>query len=400
MQPMEAYLDNSATTRPFPEVIDEIKRVMDEEYGNPSSLHRRGSGAERILSGSRQTLAEILGIKSSGIIFTSGGTESNNLAILGIARRYRRRGNHLITSAIEHPSVLQPFRQLEKEGFAVTYLPPDNSGAIDPREIAAALTPSTTLVSIMHVNNEIGSIQPLSGISLVIKNQNPDTVFHVDAVQSFGRLPLAPEEQGIDALSISAHKFHGPKGTGALYIKEGILWEPLFWGGGHENNLRPGTENVPAVAGMALAARLSINRRKEKIERLTLLKEKLISSIKAAHPWAKLNGPPAETGAPHIFNISFPGLKGEIILHALEEHSIYVSTGSACHSTSSGPSHVLQALGLDKETLEGALRFSLSFLNTEEEIDYAISKINSVIADLEKFHHPRPRENKSAKQQK
>ena len=383
MHTMEVYLDNSATTRPYPEVIQEMQRIMAEEYGNASSLHRRGR-AERIMSSSRQVLAEILGVKSGEIIFTSGGTESNNLAIQGIARRYRRRGNHLITTAIEHSSVLQPLQQLEKEGFEVTYLLPDSKGVIEPQKVAEALTPRTVLVSIMHVNNEIGSVQPISQISSIIKNENPEVIFHVDAVQSFSKLPVSPEEQVIDALSLSAHKYHGPKGIGALYIREGVVLNPLFWGGGHERGLRPGTENTPAAAGMALAARLSFNGRKEKIRRLYSFKEKIISSIEREHPWARLNGP-REEGAPHIFNISFPGLKGEIILHALEEHSIYVSTGSACHSDSKEPSHVLKALNVDKDSLEGAVRFSLSFLNTEEEIDYAADRINSVIAELKKF---------------
>ena len=246
---MEVYLDNSATTRPYPEVIQEMQRVMAEEYGNASSLHRRGGRAERIMSSSRQVLAEILGVKSGEIIFTSGGTESNNLAIQGIARRYRRRGNHLITTALEHSSVLQPFQQLEKEGFEVTYLLPDSKGVIEPQKVAEALTPQTVLVSIMHVNNEIGSVQPISQISSIIKNENPEVIFHVDAVQSFSKLPVSPEEQGIDALSLSAHKFHGPKGIGALYLREGVLLNPLFWGGGHEKGLRPGTENTPAAAG-------------------------------------------------------------------------------------------------------------------------------------------------------
>ncbi len=383
---MEVYLDNSATTRPYPEVLKEMQRVMEEEYGNASSLHRRGSRAERILNSSRQVLAEVLGVKNSEIIFTSGGTESNNLAVQGIARRYRRRGNHLITTAIEHSSILEPFKQLEKEGFEVTYLMPDSTGVISPQKVAEALTPRTVLVSIMHVNNEVGSIQPIAQISAILKAQNPGIIFHVDAVQSFSKLPVAPEEQGIDALSLSAHKFHGPKGVGVLYLREGILLEPLFWGGGHEKGLRPGTENTPAASGMALAARLSFSRRKEKIQQLGSFKKKLISSVEAEHPWARLNGPRGEEGAPHIFNISFPGLKGEIILHALEEHSIYVSTGSACHSNSKEPSHVLKALNLDEESLAGAVRFSLSFLNTEEEIDYAITRINSVISGLKKFH--------------
>ncbi|MGI6308606.1 MAG: cysteine desulfurase family protein [Dethiobacteria bacterium] len=386
MPSQEAYLDNSATTRVYPEVVAEMQQVMEEKYGNASSLHRRGSEAERILHASRRTIAEILGTESREIIFTSGGTEANNLAVLGIARRYARRGSHLITTAIEHASVLEPFKQLEKEGFTVSYLLPDERGVIDPRELAAALTPQTILVSIMHVNNEIGSIQPLSQISAAIKTKNPAVILHVDAVQSFCKLPLNPGEQGIDALSLSAHKIHGPKGAGALYLRTGTLLEPLLWGGEHEKGLRPGTENTPGIAGMALAARLSAQNRKEKASRLQSLKEKLISAVQTEHPWATLNGPRMEEGAPHIFNLSFPGLKGEIILHALEQHNVYVSTGSACHANSKKPSHVLQALHLEQDSLEGALRFSLSYLNTEEEITYAAAQINAVIHALKKFH--------------
>lgn len=382
----EAYLDNSATTRVYPEAAAEMLLVMEEKYGNASSLHRRGSEAERILHASRRTIAEIIGAKSEEIIFTSGGTESNNLAVLGIARRYVRRGRHLLTTAIEHSSVLEPFKQLEKEGFTVNYLLPDKRGVIDPREVAGALTPETILVSIMHVNNEIGSIQPLSQISTAIKTKNPAVILHVDAVQSFCKLPLNPEEQGIDALSFSAHKIHGPKGVGALYLRAGTLLEPLLRGGEHEKGFRPGTENTPGVAGMALAAQLSARNRKEKVSRLQSLKEKLITIIQSEHPWATLNGPRMEEGAPHIFNISFPGLKGEIILHALEQHGVYVSTGSACHANSKKPSHVLQALHLEQDCLEGALRFSLSYLNTAEEITYAAAQINAVIHDLKKFH--------------
>jgi cysteine desulfurase len=381
----EVYFDNSATTKIFPQVLQEMARVLTEEYGNPSALHRRGSNAERILNSSRQTLAEFLGVKEREIVFTSGGTEANNLAILGLARRYHKRGNHLITSAIEHPSVLGPFRQLAKEGFEVTCLQPDSRGVISAKTLAKALRPETILVSIMHVNNEVGSIQPLTELSNVIKAKNPQIIFHVDGVQSFARLPLIPMEQGIDALSISAHKFHGPKGTGALYLREGLLPEPLLWGGGQERGLRSGTENVTAIAGMALAAKLCRQARKETMDRLQSYKKTLFQALQAVHPWIILNGPSLEEGAPHILNISFPGLKGEIILHALEEHKIYVSTGSACQAREKAQSHVLKALGLDEKNREGALRLSFSYFNTEEEMDFAAAKIIEVITELQKF---------------
>lgn len=381
----EAYLDNSATTRVYPEVAAEMQQVMEKKYGNASSLHRRGSEAERILHASRRTIAKILGVESEEIIFTSGGTEANNLAVLGMARRNIRRGNHLITTVIEHASVLGPFKKLEQEGFTVSYLLPDKQGLIDPAKVVAALTPQTILVSIMHINNEIGSVQPLSQISAAVKAKNQAVLLHVDAVQSFCKLPLNPVEHGIDALSLSAHKIHGPKGTGALYLRRDVLLQPLFWGGEHEKGLRPGTENIPGIAGMALAARLSDQNRKEKADRLQNLKEKLISAIQTAHPRTILNGPRKEEGAPHIFNLSFPGLKGEIVLHALEQEHIYVSTGAACHAHSKNPSHVLQALQLKQDTLEGALRFSLSYLNTAAEVDYAATKINEVVHALKKF---------------
>ena len=385
MKPDEVYLDNSATTRPYPEVSKEVQRIMLEEYGNPSSLHRRGSAGERLLQSSRQMLAEVLDVSDSEIIFTSGGTESNNMAVLGSARRYLKRGNHLITTAIEHASVLEPFNRLEKEGFEVTYLIPDGQGTVSPEKVAEALTPRTILVSIMHINNEIGSIQPIPQVSAILKNCNPEIVFHVDAVQSFTKLPLSPKDQGIDLLSISAHKFHGPKGVGALYLREGIFLEPLTRGGGHEKGLRPGTENTPGIRGMALAAKLSYENRKEKMEKLQSLKERFITSLETEHPWIRLNGPGKGEGAPHIFNISFPGLKGEVILHALEEHGIYVSTGSACHANANSPSHVLQAIKLDQKSLDGTIRFSLSHLNTREEIEYAITKIIPVVSGLKKF---------------
>lgn len=385
MQFSEIYLDNSATTRAYPEVLAEVQRIMDREYGNPSSLHRRGSSAERIISSSRRTLAEILGAKEGEIIFTSGGTESNNLAIMGIARRGRRRGNHLVTTGIEHSSVLEPFEALEKEGLQVTYVNPDKKGIIDPADVAAAVTPGTVLVSVMHVNNEVGSIQPIDEIAAAIKNKNSAAVFHVDAVQSFTRLPLFPHEYGIDALSISGHKFHGPKGIGALFLREGLLIEPLFRGGGHERGIRPGTENTPAIAGMALAARLSASSGKDKMERIRSFKEKIVAFLEKEHPWAVLNGPAVEESAAHILNVSFPGLKGEIILHALEQRGIYVSTGSACHSREKKHSHVLKAMGLDEKNMEGAVRISFSHLNREDEIEEVTKRMDDAIGELRAF---------------
>ncbi len=385
MMTREVYLDNSSTTPMHPEVLKEMQTLLERKYGNPSSLHRLGNDAERTLSSSRQLLAEQLGVKSGEIYFTSGGTESNNMALAGIARRNYRRGKHLLTSKIEHPSVLEPLKKLEVEGFQVTYLEPDRNGLLDPFQLAETVTPKTILVSVMHVNNEIGTIQPIAEIAAAIKRKNPQTIVHVDAVQSFTRLPLSPREQGIDVLSISAHKFHGPKGTGALYIRGGILVEPLLAGGEQEKGLRAGTENTPGIAAMALAARLNSENRKEKTAQSKIFKEKMLSSIETAHPWAQINGPRKAEGVPNILNISFPGLKGEIILHALEEHNIFVSTGSACHSRKNKPSHVLEAIGAEKAALDGAIRISFSSMNTPEEIEYAASKIPQVISELKAF---------------
>lgn len=385
MTSREIYLDNSATTRAYAQVIEEMRRIMEEDYGNPSSLHRKGTKGERLLSASRQVLAELLGVKSDTLFFTAGGTESNNLAILGMARRNRRKGSHLVTTSIEHSSVLEPFQKLQEEGFEVTFLQPDAEGLIDPAAVARAVHSSTVLVSIMHVNNEIGAVQPIAEICKEIRKKNESVLIHVDAVQSFTKLNLSPAAWGVDAFSLSAHKFHGPKGTGLLYLREGVLAEPLFGGGGHERGLRPGTENTPGIAGMALAARLSMEQKKERIVELYDMKEKLLSSVESEHPWAVINSPRGDKGAPHIANISFPGLKGEVLLHALEEEGIYVSTGSACGSREKKTSHVLEELGLDEASAEGALRFSFSFLNTPAEIEHAAAAVNKAVHELKIF---------------
>lgn len=384
----EIYLDNSATTKLDPSVMEEAARAAREAYGNPSSLHRKGREGERVLNSSRKTLADLLGVREGEIIFTSGGTESNNLAILGIARRYRRRGNHLITTAIEHSSVLRPIQLLEEEGFEVSYLLPDSKGLIGAREVLEAIKPETILVSVMHINNEVGSRQPIAEISADLKGKKPDLLFHVDAVQSFGKVPLPPGLEGIDALSISAHKFHGPRGTGALFLREGVQVKPLLLGGGHERGLRSGTENTPGIAGMALAAKQSFEGMGQKAAELQEMKKRLLTSLKTKHPWIKINGPEIgeKKGAPHIVNISFPGLQGEVIVHALEEHGIYVSTGSACHSGDTGGSHVLQAMRLSPEEIAGAIRISLSRHTTPEEIENAIEIIHETISWLKQLH--------------
>lgn len=364
----DVYLDNSASTRPYPEVLELMQRVGAETYGNPSSMHQKGLAAEKLISEARRQVAGLMGGREDEIIFTSGGTEANNLAIKGAAYYNRRKGNHLICSAIEHPSVLNCFRSLEKDGFTVTYLPVNEEGIVKPDEIGARIRKETLLVSIMHVNNEIGSIQPLKELGRLIKTANPDLLFHVDAVQSYTRLPIKPKEWQADLVSCSAHKVHGPKGAGFLWVNKKVRLQPLLDGGGQEKGLRAGTENVAAIAGFGLAARLSGEKQQHNMLAVSNLKQAFYRVIKDSGINCLLNGPSPDEGAPHIINLSFPGLKAEILLHSLEEQGIYVSAGSACHSRHPEPSHVLEAIGLRDERLESALRFSFSCMNSEEEV--------------------------------
>lgn len=378
----DVYLDNSATTRPYPEVIGLMSRVQAETFGNPSSMHEKGLAAEKLIGEARRQIATVIGAREHEIIFTSGGTEANNLAIKGAAYRNRRRGSHLITTTIEHPSVLNCFRSLEHEGFEVSYLPVNNRGLLNPNEVKALIRKDTILISIMHINNEIGSIQPLDQIGRTIKETNPDLLFHIDAVQSFTRLPLKLKEWQADLVSCSAHKLHGPKGAGCLWVREGIQLQPLFDGGGQEKGLRSGTENVAAIAGFGLAALISGESRKQRMAAVSGLKKTFCKAIQDSGVNCLLNGPSPEEGAPHIINLSFPGLKAEMLLHSLEEQGIYVSAGSACHSRHPEPSHVLMAIGLRGKPLEGALRFSFSFLNSEEEVLSAAAETANIVRRL------------------
>ncbi|ADL08216.1 cysteine desulfurase family protein [Thermosediminibacter oceani] len=378
----EVYLDNSATTKVAKEAVDAMVQAMTLAFGNPSSLHRKGMEAERIVSKSRETLAAFLGAKSREIYFTSGGTESNNLAIKGAAYARKRYGRHLITTAIEHPSVLDVFKSLEEEGFSVTYLGVDDSGHINLEELERALKPDTILVSIMYVNNEVGSIQPIEAAAEIIA-KNKNTLFHVDAVQAFGKIPLIPHLKGIHLMSLSAHKIYGPKGVGALYVRDGIKIMPLFNGGGQEEGLRSGTENVPGIAGFSAASELAFKNMAAWQARMRELKERLKDRILEEIPDAVLNG--SENGAPHILNISFLGTRAEVLLHALESHGIYVSTGSACSSYKKGKSHVLAAMGKTAEEIDSALRFSFSPFLSLEDIDYTVEILKKEVTELRKF---------------
>lgn len=386
---MEVYLDNSATTRVFPEVAELMTKIMCEDYGNPSSLHMKGIQAEQYVRYAKEILARILKVNEKELLFTSGGTESDNMALVGCAMANRRRGNHLITTRIEHPAVLQTMRYLESQGFQVTYLPVDSCGQIVLEELVHAMTPDTILVSVMHTNNEIGAVQPIAQIADIIKRRNPYTLFHVDAVQGFGKDKIYPKQMGIDLLSVSSHKIHGPKGVGLLYINDRIKIQPIIYGGGQQQNLRSGTENVPGVAGMAKAAELLYKDLEQDREHLYQLKRHFIEGVREMEG-IQVNGLPEgdEYGmrtAPHIVSVSFRGVRSEVLLHTLEEKGIYVSAGSACSAHKPQPSATLKAIGVEKPLLESTIRFSFSVLTTMEEIDYTLQVLYDKIPVLRKF---------------
>jgi len=379
------YFDNAATTPVRPEVIQAITECLKNDFGNPSSLHRLGIAAEKRMKESRENVAAILKVKPGEIIFTSGGTEANNLAIIGGAYANKRKGKHCITTTIEHPSVLNAFSFLEREGFDVTYLSVDKNGIVDLNELERALRPDTILVSIMHVNNEIGSIQPIKEIGTTLKNHEAHPLFHVDSIQSFGKIDFSPEEWNIDLLSLSGHKIHAPKGVGALYIKSGTIIRPLLWGGEQENSLRSGTENLPGIVGIGKACELINGKLDINYNKMDRLKKLFRQGIESNIPEAIIHGNDEEKSVPYIISISFPGIPGEVLLHALEEKGVYVSTGSACSSRKKKISHVLRALGLDDKTAEGTVRFSFSPLNTEEEVNAGLEILIQSIKQLRRF---------------
>lgn len=384
----EIYLDNCATTRPFDEVIALCSRIQQDHYANPSSLHAKGIAAEKLLRDARSSIASLLHCREDELCFTSSGTEANNLAIKGIAYRRQQRQGHIITTQIEHPSVLNCCRRLEEEGFTVTYLPVDHQGYLDLDALAGSISGETFLVSIIHLNNEIGTIQPLEEIGRIIKQRNPHTLYHIDGVQSFARIPVSLQRWQADLFSCSAHKIHGPKGAAALWIKKGVSLQPLFQGGEQEGSLRPGTENTAAIAGFGLAARICGAAQEEYNTLLYQLKDKLYRGLQTSGIEFYLNGPPLEKAAPHILNLSFPGVKAEILLRFLENKGIYVSAGSACHSRRPEPSHVLVATGLEEKRLLSALRFSFSSFNRLSEINRAVEQIVPAVKELKSYRTP------------
>lgn len=386
---MEVYLDNSATTRTFPEVAELMTKIMCEDYGNPSSLHMKGVEAEQYLRYAKETLARILKVTEREIFFTSGGTESDNMALIGCALANSRRGNHLITTQIEHPAILKTMQYLEDMGFRVTYLPVDKSGRIRLEDLQCAMTPETILVSIMHTNNEIGALQPIAEAGALIKRINPNTLFHVDAVQGFGKARIYPKKMNIDLLSVSGHKIHGPKGVGFLYLGEKVKIQPILFGGGQQQNLRSGTENVPSVAGLAKAAEILYNNFDHDIAHLYQCKKHFMEGVSKIDN-VVINGLRSgdiygEESAPHIVSVSFAGVRSEVLLHALEDRGIYVSAGSACSSHKPQPSATLKAIGVDKALLESTIRFSFSVYTTIEEIDYTLQELYDKIPMLRKY---------------
>ncbi len=383
---MEVYLDNSATTRTFPEVAELMSKIMCEDYGNPTSMHNKGVQAERYVRYGRETLAKILKVNEKEIYFTSGGTESDNLALIGCAMANYRAGKHLITTKIEHPAILQTMHYLEDQGFEVTYLSVDDKGQISLQELQNAMRKDTILVSIMHTNNEIGAVEPIAEAGRLIKSTNPSTLFHVDAVQGFGKYRIYPKRMGIDLLSVSGHKIHGPKGVGFLYIGEKVKIHNIIYGGGQQKNLRSGTENVPGIAGMAKAAEMLYNHLEEDAERLYSLKDYFCEGLRKI-PDIRINNPEGMEGAPHIVSLSVAGVRSEVLLHALEDKGIYVSAGSACSSNKphTAGSATMKAIKLPEEFLDSTLRFSMSVYTTREELDYTLQVMYDIIPMLRKY---------------
>lgn len=379
------YFDNAATTRALDEVADKVKYMLLENFGNPSSQNMAGVNAENEVIKARKIIAASINAEPDEIYFTSGGTESDNWAIFGTAKGYIRSGKHMITTAIEHPAVLQPMRELEKNGWDITILGVDEKGYINIDELKAAIREDTVLVSTILINNETGTIQNAEEISKAIKSVNPHTLYHVDAVQAYGKYPINVKKMGIDMLSVSGHKVHGPKGVGFFYMKKGLKVKPIIFGGGHERGQRSGTENTPSIVGLAEAVKIDMAEMDKAVENVKLVKKTLAEGILNSIPMTYINGPSIEEGSPYVLNIGFEGLRSEVLLHSLEEQEIYVSAGSACNSKKKGASTVLSALGIDEKRIEGAIRFSFCRYNTVEEAEQCIEILKEKAAFLRKY---------------
>ena len=389
---MEAYFDNAATTKVFPEVKDLVVKLMEEDYGNPSSLHQKGLDAGHYIKETKEILAKEWKVDSKEIVLTSGGTESNNLALIGAALANKRSGNRIITSKVEHASVSSTMAFLESLGFEVVYLNVDHQGIVDLEQLEQEVNEDTILVSVMYVNNEIGTIQPVEEAAKLVHATVPGAVFHVDAIQAYGKVMIRPKQQGIDLLSVSSHKFHGPKGAGFLYCSSKVNLHPIIFGGGQQSGMRSGTENVPGAAGMGLAAQLAYQKFEQKKAHLNELRRYFLEGIHKLDD-VSINGwdetadgeECIERRAPHIVSVSFTGVRSEVLLNALSDRGIYVSSGSACSSNHPALSSTLQAIGLDKKLIEGTLRFSFCENTTKEELDQALKALQELLPMLRRY---------------
>jgi cysteine desulfurase len=375
------YLDYAATTPLDPRVLEAMMPYLTEKFGNPNSIHAFGREARKAVDEAREKIAALLNCRPSELVFTSGGTESDNLALRGVAAAYRQKGNHIVTTAIEHHAVLHTCRALQDEGFEVTYLPVDEHGLVTPEQVAEAITDRTILISIMHANNEIGTMEPLADIVRVVKEKRPDVLVHTDAVQTVGHIPVDVEALGVDLLSFAAHKFYGPKGVGGLFVRRGVKLVPQLTGGGQERNRRSGTENVAGIVGMAKALEIAVAEMPTEIPRLQTLRDDLINGVLAQIPDSRLNGHPTQR-LPHNANFSFLGVEGEALLLQLDLHGIAASSGSACTSGSLEPSHVLLALGLSHEWALGSLRLTLGRFTTRQHLERVLAVLPSIVEKL------------------
>ena len=381
---MEAYLDNSATTRCYKEVAEIVAKTMTEDFGNPSAMHKKGMEAENYVRRSAQTLAKSLKVQDKEIYFTSGGTESDNWALIGTVLANHRQGKHMITTPFEHSAVSAPLAWLQEQGFEITVIPVDEEGNLDLKKLEEAIREDTILVSTMFVNNEMGAVVPVEEVGRIVHEKNPRTLYHVDAIQAYGKYKIYPKKMGIDLLAVSGHKIHGPKGVGFLYINEKAKVQPFILGGGQQKGMRSGTDNVPGIAGLGTAAKMIYQNLDENVEHMRELKLYFAKEL-ATLEQVEINGPKPERGAPHILNVSFLGVRSEVLLHSLEDMGIYVSAGSACSSHKRAGSSSLGALRLTPERKESAIRFSFCETTTKEEIDYTLEALRKLLPMLRRY---------------
>ena len=380
----EVYLDNSATTRVFDSVRDVMVQAMMADYGNTSSRHMKGVEAENYIKSAREEIAKSLKVKDKEIIFTSGGTESNNMALIGVAMANKRAGNHLITTGIEHASIYNTMIFLEEQGFRVTYLPTDENGHVSLDALREAICDETILISVMYVNNEMGAVEPIEEIAKIIKEKKSKAYFHVDAIQAYGKYVIRPKKMGIDLMSVSAHKIHGPKGVGFLYVDEKVKIKPIIFGGGQQKNMRSGTENVPGCAGMGMAVKEMYTNHGAKVEQIYALKDRMVKGLQEIEG-VTVHGLTGRDSAPQIVSAGFEGVRAEVLLRALEDRGVYVSSGSACSSNHPGISGTLKGIGVKDSLLDSTLRFSFGLFNTEDDVDYCLEQLRELLPMLRRY---------------